>query len=110
MRMNEPFYPLIFAVDVRNDIYITINHGEFKKGTKTSEKNVEVTMGVCNHKGAFISVSITGVHYGTGVRHVTTGVHHGTGVWHVTTGVHHGTARVRHVTTGVHHGTAEYGM
>ncbi|XP_021375284.1 dedicator of cytokinesis protein 1-like isoform X4 [Mizuhopecten yessoensis] len=43
------FPEVIMPGDVRNDIYITIKQGEFTRGpTKTADKNVEVTMVVCN--------------------------------------------------------------
>ncbi len=42
--------------DVRNDIYITLLQGEFKRGGKTSDKNVEVTMCVCNEDGEVLQV------------------------------------------------------
>ena len=43
--------------DVRNDIYVTLFEGEFNRGSKTADKNVEVTMLVCNKKGEVIPVS-----------------------------------------------------
>lgn len=42
--------------DVRNEIYITLMQGEFNKGSKTSEKNVEVTIQVCNQRGETLEV------------------------------------------------------
>ena len=45
-----------FIGDVRNDIYITLLQGEFKRGGKTSDKNVEVTMCVCNDNGEILQV------------------------------------------------------
>ena len=45
------------AGDVRNDIYVTLFEGEFNRGSKTADKNVEVTMLVCNKKGEVIPVS-----------------------------------------------------
>ena len=55
-------YNYLFTIkgDVRNDIYLTINSGEFGKGpTKTSDKNVEVCMCVCNEKGGVLKVIIS---------------------------------------------------
>lgn len=40
-----------FAGDVRNDIYVTLIHGEFDKGKKKTPKNVEVTMSVHDEEG-----------------------------------------------------------
>lgn len=42
---------------MRNDIYVTIKGGEFTRGpAKTADKNVEVTMVVCNNKGEILQV------------------------------------------------------
>lgn len=51
------FPEVILPGDVRNDLYLTLNSGEFPKGNKTSDKNVEVTVTVCNEKGTAIPVS-----------------------------------------------------
>ncbi|KAF5308725.1 hypothetical protein FQR65_LT06086 [Abscondita terminalis] len=48
------FPEVILPGDVRNDLYLTIINGEFNKGNKTSEKNVEVVVKVCNEKGVAI--------------------------------------------------------
>ncbi|XP_050389742.1 dedicator of cytokinesis protein 1 [Patella vulgata] len=46
------FPEVIMPGDVRNDIYITIMSGEFyKSATKTTDRNVEVTVLVCNSRG-----------------------------------------------------------
>ncbi len=45
------------AGDVRNDIYVTLTQGEFKRGNKTSDKNIEVSMCVCNQHGEVLQVS-----------------------------------------------------
>ncbi|NXU55959.1 DOCK2 protein, partial [Turnix velox] len=37
--------------DVRNDIYLTLVQGEFDKGNKKTQKNVEVTVCVCDESG-----------------------------------------------------------
>lgn len=42
--------------DVRNDIYVTLIHGEFDKGKKKTPKNVEVTMSVCDEEGSTLEV------------------------------------------------------
>ncbi|XP_018575461.1 dedicator of cytokinesis protein 2 isoform X2 [Anoplophora glabripennis] len=48
------FPEVILPGDVRNDLYLTLIGGEFSKGSKKSEKNVEVTVKVCNDKGQAI--------------------------------------------------------
>ncbi|XP_025093618.1 LOW QUALITY PROTEIN: dedicator of cytokinesis protein 1-like [Pomacea canaliculata] len=45
------FPEVIMPGDVRNDIYITLMNGEFNKGHKTTDRNVEVAMMVCNGRG-----------------------------------------------------------
>ncbi|CAG9857501.1 unnamed protein product [Phyllotreta striolata] len=45
------FPEVILPGDVRNDLYLTLLNGEFSKGNKKSDKNVEVTVRVCNQKG-----------------------------------------------------------
>lgn len=44
------------AGDVRNDIYVTLIHGEFDKGKKKTPKNVEVTMSVYDEEGNVVEV------------------------------------------------------
>ncbi|XP_035891380.1 dedicator of cytokinesis protein 2 isoform X1 [Anopheles stephensi] len=57
------FPEVIFPGDVRNDLYLTLVSGEFSKGSKSSDKNIEVTAYVCNKNG----VAIPGViSYGGG--------------------------------------------
>nr|CAB3239393.1 dedicator of cytokinesis protein 1 [Phallusia mammillata] len=53
------FPEIIMPGDVRNDLYVTIIQGEFEKGSKTAQKNVEVTMSVCNEKGAVIPIVVS---------------------------------------------------
>ncbi|KAM3859328.1 dedicator of cytokinesis protein 1 isoform 9-T9 [Diretmus argenteus] len=45
------FPEIIMPGDVRNDIYVTLALGEFDKGSKTTPKNVEVTMSVYDEDG-----------------------------------------------------------
>ncbi|KAL8560337.1 hypothetical protein ACOMHN_006068 [Nucella lapillus] len=45
------FPEVIMPGDVRNDIYLTLRYGEFTRGAKTTDKNVEVAIYVCDHKG-----------------------------------------------------------
>uniref|UniRef100_A0A8V5FWF4 Uncharacterized protein n=1 Tax=Melopsittacus undulatus TaxID=13146 RepID=A0A8V5FWF4_MELUD len=42
---------VIMPGDVRNDIYVTLVQGEFDKGSKKTQKNVEVTVCVCDQEG-----------------------------------------------------------
>uniref|UniRef100_A0A8C0ILB6 C2 DOCK-type domain-containing protein n=1 Tax=Chelonoidis abingdonii TaxID=106734 RepID=A0A8C0ILB6_CHEAB len=42
---------LLFMGDIRNDIYLTLVQGEFDKGNKKTQKNVEVTVCVCDETG-----------------------------------------------------------
>lgn len=53
------FPEVIFPGDVRNDLYLTLVSGEFSKGNKSSEKNVEVCIVVCNEIGEIVSGVIT---------------------------------------------------
>lgn len=48
------FPEVILPGDVRNDLYLTLVQAEFSKGTKTSDRNIEVTVKVCNDKGSVI--------------------------------------------------------
>ncbi|KAF3818406.1 hypothetical protein GH733_011823 [Mirounga leonina] len=52
------FPEIILPGDVRNDIYVTLIHGEFDKGKKKTPKNVEVTMSVYDEEGKLLEVSI----------------------------------------------------
>ncbi|XP_015202316.1 dedicator of cytokinesis protein 1 isoform X1 [Lepisosteus oculatus] len=45
------FPEIIMPGDVRNDIYVTLAQGDFDKGSKTTPKNVEVTMSVYDEDG-----------------------------------------------------------
>lgn len=58
------FPEVILPGDVRNDLYLTLVMGEFAKGSKTSDKNVEVTVSVCNEKGQCIQ-NVIGMGGGT---------------------------------------------
>ncbi|XP_053947178.1 dedicator of cytokinesis protein 1 [Anastrepha ludens] len=48
------FPEVILPGDVRNDLYLTVCGGEFARIAKTSEKNVEVTVYVCNDQGQVV--------------------------------------------------------
>lgn len=47
--------------DVRNDIYVTLVQGDFDKGSKTTPKNVEVTMSVYDEDGKKLEVWLRNV-------------------------------------------------
>lgn len=51
------FPEIIMPGDVRNDIYLTLQGGDFDKYNKTTQKNVEVIMLVCDEEGKVIQVS-----------------------------------------------------
>ncbi|GFR93576.1 dedicator of cytokinesis protein 5 [Elysia marginata] len=52
MARKMGFPDVIMPGDVRNDIYLTVMQGDFNKGpTKSSDKNVEVSMSVCDGTG-----------------------------------------------------------
>ena len=53
------FPEVILPGDVRNDLYLTLVSGEFSKGSKSTDKNVEVTVKVCNEEGVAIPGVIT---------------------------------------------------
>ena len=42
----------------RNDIYLTLEYGQYEKGSKRAERNVEVAIAVCGKDGRIIPVSI----------------------------------------------------
>lgn len=48
------FPEVILPGDVRNDLYLTLVQAEFSKGAKKADRNIEVTVKVCNEKGAII--------------------------------------------------------
>ncbi len=52
------FPEIIMPGDVRNDIYLTLHTGDFDKYNKTSQKNVEVIMLVCDEEGKVVLVSV----------------------------------------------------
>lgn len=51
------FPEVILPGDVRNDLYLTLINADFSKGSKTTDKNVQVTVTVCNDRGQLIPVS-----------------------------------------------------
>lgn len=49
---------LSFAVgDIRNDLYLTLEKGDFERGGKSVQKNIEVTMYVLYADGEILKVS-----------------------------------------------------
>ncbi|XP_061900046.1 dedicator of cytokinesis protein 2 [Entelurus aequoreus] len=52
------FPEIIMPGDIRNDIYLTLQGGDFDKYNKTTQKNVEVIMCVCDEEGKIIQNSI----------------------------------------------------
>ncbi|MEQ2172730.1 hypothetical protein GOODEAATRI_024249 [Goodea atripinnis] len=50
------FPEIIMPGDVRNDIYLTLQGGDFDKYNKTTQKNVEVIMWVCDEEGKVIQL------------------------------------------------------
>lgn len=50
------FPEVILPGDVRNDLYLTLAYGEFSKGSKSSDKNIECMATVCNEKGVPLQV------------------------------------------------------
>lgn len=50
--------PVFLLGDVRNDIYVTLVQGDFDKGSKTTAKNVEVTVSVYDEDGKRLEVLI----------------------------------------------------
>lgn len=57
-RFHKSISLLCFALlgDVRNDIYVTLVQGDFDKGSKTTAKNVEVTVSVYDEDGKRLEV------------------------------------------------------
>lgn len=50
------FPEVILPGDVRNDLYLTICSGEFAKGVKAGDKNIQTIVTVCNEKGISLQV------------------------------------------------------
>ena len=43
--------------DVRNDLYLTLEKGDFEKGGKSTGKNIEATVYLVNSEGVTLEVS-----------------------------------------------------
>uniref|UniRef100_A0A8C7HAS9 Dedicator of cytokinesis 2 n=1 Tax=Oncorhynchus kisutch TaxID=8019 RepID=A0A8C7HAS9_ONCKI len=54
------FPEIIMPGDIRNDIYLTLWTGDFDKYNKTTQKNMEVIMMVCDEEGKAVPVSWAG--------------------------------------------------
>ena len=50
-------YHLMLLGDNRNDVYITVERGEYDKGTKTAQRNIEVCVVVVKDTGEVKQVS-----------------------------------------------------
>lgn len=50
------FFPPIPAGEMRNDLYITLERGEFEKGGKSVARNVEITVYVLDSDGQILKV------------------------------------------------------
>lgn len=46
----------MYIDDVRHDVYLTLSHGVFNKGTKRADKNVEIDVDIIDEKEQIISV------------------------------------------------------
>ncbi len=44
--------------DVRHDVYLTLSHGFFNKGTKRADKNVQVDVEVLDDRDQVLEVSL----------------------------------------------------
>lgn len=52
------FPDIILPGDVRNDLYVTLDKGEFERGGKSTSKNIEVAVVVLDGSGNILEVSI----------------------------------------------------
>jgi len=52
------FPDVIMPGDVRNDLFLTIERGEFERGGKTTPKNVLATISIYDSCGSIIEVCI----------------------------------------------------
>lgn len=54
---------LLIAGEVRNDIYVTLERGEFEKGGKSVARNVEVTVYLLGGDGQVLKVRLLHLHH-----------------------------------------------
>lgn len=54
------FPDVVLPGDVRNDLFITLDHGEFERGGKSTAKNIEVSVLLCDSSGNVHPDSIIG--------------------------------------------------
>lgn len=47
---------LVFVEEVRNDLYVVLDYGDFQQGSKTAPKNVEATLEVVSESGDVLKV------------------------------------------------------
>lgn len=50
------FHPFLESGDIRNDLYLTLERGDFERGGKSVQKNIEVTMYVIYADGEVLKV------------------------------------------------------
>ncbi|GAB6029592.1 hypothetical protein CHUAL_005335 [Chamberlinius hualienensis] len=62
------FSDVIMPGDVRNDLYLTLDRGEFEKGGKSTGKNIEVTACIVDNDGSLLEKCIN---IGSGIECVT---------------------------------------
>ncbi|KAL7022521.1 hypothetical protein ACKWTF_012281 [Chironomus riparius] len=54
------FPDVVLPGDVRNDLFLTLDHGEFERGGKSTAKNIEVSVLVCDSAGGILSDCLSG--------------------------------------------------
>lgn len=54
------FADVIMPGDVRNDLYLTLEHGDFERGGKSTGKNIEVSVVVYDAEGSIIENCLWG--------------------------------------------------
>lgn len=54
------FPDVVLPGDVRNDLFLTLSHGEFERGGKSTAKNIEVSVVVCDTAGAILADCLSG--------------------------------------------------
>lgn len=54
------FPDVVLPGDVRNDLFLTLDHGEFERGGKSTAKNIEVSILVCDSNGHVLGDVLSG--------------------------------------------------